>query len=267
MKSVLKRLRGILFALMYVALYYGVSWLVYNIYYIWNLTGGELTPTQIEKSATDGAYALAVIASIICLWLYMFIGRLRKEPLTENIGKRYVPPVIYIMAASLAVGCRLLVSVYYSFSQKIDILQKSIEKAALASPDIGSTSQMLIALFSVIIVAPLFEELLFRGLVMGQLMKIMRPWAAIALQAIVFGVAHGVLFQSIFACGIGIILGIVYYRTQSINTAVICHSVFNFSTILMQDNLSIKGAAVFLTAGLILISLSLFYIIDNSKSR
>ncbi len=267
MKSVMKRLKGILFALMYVAVYYGASWLVYNIYYVWKLAGGKLSPTQIEQSIEDGAYALTVIASIICLWLYMLIGRLRKEPLAESIGTRHVPPIIYIMAVSLAVGCRFLVNVYYSFAQKTDVLQKSIEKAAAATPDIGTESQLLIALFSVIIVAPLFEELLFRGIVMGKLMKIMRPWAAIALQAIVFGAAHGVLFQSIFACAVGIILGIVYYSTQSIKTAVICHCVFNFSTILMQEDLSVKGAAIFLAAGLLTSSLSLFYIIDNSKSR
>lgn len=267
MKSVMKRLKGILFALMYVVAYYGVSWVVYNIFYVYKLAEGKLSSTQIEKSLSDGAYALTVIASILCLWLYMLVGRLKGEPLAESIGTRYVPPVIYIMAASLAVGCRFLVVVYYSFSQKIDVLQKSIEKAASASPDIGSVSQMLIALFSVLIVAPLFEELLFRGIVMGNLMKIMRPWAAITFQAILFGIAHGVLFQSIFACAIGIILGIVYYRTQSIKTAAICHCVFNFSTILMQEDLSVKGAAIFLVAGLLLSSLSLFYIIDNSKSR
>ena len=263
----MKRLKGILFALMYVGAYYGVSWLVYNIFYIWKLAEGRLSPSQIEKSLSDGAYALTVIASILCLWLYMLIGRLRGKPLSENIATLSVPPVIYIMATSLAVGCRFLVVVYYSFSQKIDILQKSIEKAASSSPDVSSINQMLIALFSVIVVAPLFEELLFRGLVMGKLMKIMRPWAAITFQAIIFGTAHGVLFQSVFACAIGIVLGIVYYRTQSIKTAAVCHSVFNFSTILMQEDLSVSGAVIFLIAGMLLSSLSLFYIIDNSKKR
>lgn len=263
----MKRLKGILLALMYVAVYYGLSWLVYNIFYLWKMFRGKLSLTQIEQSLGEGAYALTVIASILCLWIYMLIGRLRGEPLAEDIGTRYVPPVIYIMASSLALGCRFLVVVYYSLSQKIDVLQKSIEKSVAASPDIGNVSQMLIALFAVVIIAPLFEELLFRGIVMGELMKIMRPWAAIILQAIIFGVAHGVLFQSIFACMIGIILGIVYYHTQNIKTAAICHCVFNFSTILMQEDLSVKGIVIFLAAGLLLSSLSLYYIIDNSKSR
>ena len=267
MKSVIKRLKGILFALMYVAVYYGVSWLVYNIYYIWNFLSGKLSITEIEQGARDGAYALTVIASILCLWIYMLIGKLKKEPLPQRIGNYHAPPIIYIMATSLAVGCRFLVVVYYSLSQKIELLQKSIEKAEAISPDVGNESQILVALFSIIIIAPIFEEILFRGIVMGNLMKIMRPWAAITLQAIIFGAAHGVLFQSIFACAIGIILGIVYYCTQNIKVAVACHAVFNFSTILMQSDLSTNGALIFLIAGIALSSLSLFYIINNSKSR
>lgn len=265
MKSVVKRIKGILIALMYVALYYAVSALIYMSYFLWHVMEGKLSAAEIEKSANDGSFALTVIASIISMWLYMLIGRLRKQPFADSIGNCRVPPVIYGMAASLAIGCRFLVAVYYSASQKIDVLTKSIEQAEAASPDITTAPQMLIALFSVAVVAPIFEEVLFRGLVMGQLMKIMRPWAAIGLQAIIFGAAHGVLFQSIFAFAVGIALGIVYYRTQSIKTAAICHAVFNFSSVLMQENMSLVSAVIFVTAGILLTGLSLFYILDNSK--
>ncbi len=267
MKKVSKRIRGILLSLMYVAIYYAISMIVYGIYYVWHVMRGSLSASHIEQSFNDGAYALTVIASVICLWIYMLIGRFRRKPLTESIGTRRVPHIIYVMAGALAVGCRFLVAVYYSFAQKSYVLQKSIERSMAANPNIETLSTLAVALFSVIVIAPLFEEVLFRGLVMGELMKIMRPWAAITLQAIIFGVAHGVIFQSIFACALGIILGIVYYRTENIKAAVICHSVFNLSAVLMQDNLSFIGVLVFLSAGTLLCSLSLFYIIDNSKNR
>lgn len=265
MKSAVKRIKGILSSLMYVAVYYAVSLLVYAVYYIWNITGGRLSAAEIEKNANNGSFALTVITSIICLWIYMLLGKIRKKPLSGMVADRSVPPIIYFMAATLAIGCRFLVAVYYSASQKIELLHNSIERASESAPDINSAAQMLIAIFCVIVIAPLFEELLFRSLVMGELMKIMRPWAAITFQAIVFGAAHGVLFQSVFAFSVGIVLGLVYYRTQSIKTAAVCHGVFNFSTVFMMENMSVIGNIIFITAGILLSALSLFYIFANTK--
>lgn len=267
MKSAAKRIKGIVFALIYVAIYYIVSLLVYLAYSLWHITGGTLTLTEIEKSASDGSFALTVIASIICLWVYMLIAKLRRKNITEYIANRSVPPIIFVMAAVLAIGCRFLVAVYYCGAQKIEVLLKSIERAEVYSPDITGGLQLLVAMFCVIIVAPLFEEMLFRGLVMGELMKIMRPWAAITVQAILFSVAHEVLFQSIFAFAVGIVLGIVYHRTQSIKTSAICHGVFNASAVLMQESMSTVGNVVFIIAGILLITLSLFYIFANTQKK
>lgn len=267
MKSAVKRIKGVLLALMYVAFYYVISTGVYWLYFLWNLAGGKVSVGEIERNANDGSFALTVIAAIICLWVYMLIGKFRNKPLTEQVKSENVPQMVYIMAACLSVGCRLLVSAYYSFSQNIAPLVKSIEKAEANSPDISTAGQMMIALFCVTIAAPLFEELLFRVLVMGELMAIMRPWAAITLQAIIFGAAHGVLFQSLFAALIGVILGIVYYKTKSIKVAVICHSVFNISSILMQESMSVSTSVIYVTAGVLLSAFSLYYIIDGSRKR
>lgn len=265
MKQSVKRIKVILTALMYVLIYYINSTIVYAAYSMYKLSEGHLTYGEIEKSVNDGSFALSVIASIVSLWMFMLIGKLRKKPLYESIYTNKVPHIIYVMAVCLALGCRLLVSVYYSFAQSVDILSDSIEQAAMVSPEIISGIQVLIALFCVMVVAPLFEELLFRGLVMTELMRTMRPWAAIFLQAIIFGVAHGVLFQSIFAIVAGVFLGILYYKTKSISVSVVCHSVFNFSAVLMQESMTVTGGIIYIAAGVLLIALSMIYIYSNSK--
>ena len=265
MKRVTKRVKGIYFALMYVAIYYITSVMVYGAYYLWNLADGRMTTVEIEKSAGDGAYALTVIASIICLWIYMLIGRIRKISLEDAVKTKNVQSVVYIMSVFLAIGCRFLVSVYYELSLKSGILSKSIEDAAQFIPEITGGIQLMVAIFSVVIIAPLFEEFLFRGLVMTELKKIMRPWAAITLQAIIFGAVHGVLFQSIFAFVIGIALGIVYHRTENIKVTTLCHLVFNMSAVLVQENMTEIEMTVYSVIGILLVSLSLMYVFYNSK--
>ena len=267
MKSAVKRIKGLLWALMYVALYYAVSFCVYNIYFLWLVKAAVYSLPDAERTAINNSYFLTAITWIICLWLYVLIGKLRKNPVRKMIKEKTDPPIIYLMAAVLAIGCRLLVVVYYSLAQKADFLNRSIENAMNTSPEITTLGQGLMAVFCIVLIAPFFEELLFRVLVMGELMKIMRPWAAILLQGVAFGVVHGAIYQSLFAFAIGVILGVIYYKTQNIKVVTTSHAMFNFSAFLMQDELTLRGTLVFILTGILLLSLSFFYIVAYTKRK
>jgi len=264
LNRVIKRVKGIAYTLLYIGIYFAVSFVLYNILFLW-ARQGSTSFSEIEKIVLNNSYAVTAIVGIVCLIIYYYIGRLRKQPLESAVKRKNVPTIIYAMAVTLAIGCRFLVSVYYSFAQKITVLEKSIEKATEINPEITTVTQLFTALFCVAVFAPFFEEIMFRGLVMTELLKIMRPWAAIGLQAIIFGAIHGVLFQSVFAFVIGIALGILYYRSQNILVAMTCHSAFNISAMLTQGDLSLIGVLVYSVSGLSLCILSLIYILSNLK--
>ena len=168
------------------------------------------------------------------------------------------------MSAAVALGTRLIVAVYYYFIQNVDVFRKSIIESATVEPRLYGTMDFAIAFFSILVVAPLFEEFLFRGLIMGELKKIMRPWAAILIQAIIFGLSHGFLFQSVFAAFMGIFLGILYHRTKNIFAAAVCHSMFNLTSPLMLDNLALGGSVMFVIIGVVIIGIGLFYVYANT---
>ncbi len=266
MKSAIKRIKVILFATACVLIHYLVSVAAVSIYTMWNMAKG-ITIAEAEKNASTGSFALSVIATIISVWAYMLIYKLKGKDISECAPSKKVPTAIIMMSGCLAIGMRLLVAVYYSLVQNVDVFESSLQKASELSPDIATAAQALIAAFSILVVAPLFEEFLFRGLIMGELLTIMRPWAAITLQAILFGIAHGGLFQGLFAFAVGIVLGIVCYRTESIKTVAVCHSIFNASTVLMIEGMSGKLAVLFSVAGTIISALSLFYIFANTQRR
>lgn len=265
MKSWIKRIKGILLALVYVAIYDALSFVTQMGFLLWKKVSGEITYEQAMESIIDGSYALTVISMIISLWIFMLIGKLRKKPLGTVIGEEKYPIMVYAMAGFLAIGTRMLVAVYHYFAQDIAPLRESIEKAAEFSPNLSTPVAALIALFAVSIIAPVFEEVLFRGIVQSELMKIMRPWAAIFMQGIIFGVAHGVLFQSIFATVVGIVLGVIYYKTNDIKIAMICHGVFNYAVVLTGIVTSLATAAVFFAFGLMIVVFAMTYIIRNRK--
>lgn len=265
LKNSAKRIKGILTALMYVAIYYAVSAVIESVYIMHHSFDYGLSVSEIERSVLDGAYALSVISAVISLWIYLIIGKINKKPIEKEVHNKKVVPMINIMAVCMAIGARMSVNSYYYFSQSIHLLKKSIDDAAAISPELSTVGQMLTAVFAIAIIAPFFEEVLFRGLVYGKLRTVMRPWAAIFLQAVFFGVAHAVLFQSIFAVIMGILLGIIYYKIGSIVTSAICHSAFNLSVVFFYEDMTALSAVLMLVFGSLLVISSMIYIIKSER--
>jgi len=260
-KKLCNALKGLLLSFLYVIIYVGVQFLLQGIFYLWNVSVNGQSDAEAAKRLLDGTYALSVIGAVISLWIYILIGYKRKRPFAEYVNFRKITNTDFTMAACCAIGSRMLVCVYEHFAGGIEILKKSMENAAETLPETVEGVQMIVLLFAVVAIAPFFEEVLFRGLIQRMLTESLRPWLAIVIQAIMFGVAHGFLFQSAFAFVMGLLLGIVYERTKSILTVVSIHSVFNMSVIITPMEMSNTGIAVFIAGGILLVSFSMFYLV------
>lgn len=81
---------------------------------------------------------------------------------------------------------------------------------------------------SIIIGAPLTEELLFRRTMLGSMVeKGLNPWVAIVTSALLFAVLHLNPAQCVGALGAGLLFGWLYVRTQSILPGLIGHFINN----------------------------------------
>jgi len=89
-------------------------------------------------------------------------------------------------------------------------------------------SRNVLGVLSVAILAPLLEEVLFRGAIQGLLMRLFgHPWPAIIVAALIFGVYHMNPVQIVYATLLGIILGWIYYRTGSLLSVIVGHVLNN----------------------------------------
>ena len=80
------------------------------------------------------------------------------------------------------------------------------------------------------ILAPLAEEVVFRGAVLRTLLKMLDEnwyWIAILISALIFGGVHGNDAQFVHATLIGLLIGWMYYKTKSIVPGVVFHWVNN----------------------------------------
>jgi len=77
------------------------------------------------------------------------------------------------------------------------------------------------------LIGPVLEEYLFRGVLLRGLLRNYGPWVAIGQSALLFGVFHFNPAQSLSAVLIGILLGWLYYRTQSLGLCISLHVLNN----------------------------------------
>jgi membrane protease YdiL (CAAX protease family) len=90
--------------------------------------------------------------------------------------------------------------------------------------------------FIVGLLAPLSEELVFRGAILRELLKWKEnPWIGIIISAMLFSLVHMNPVQMPHAFLVGILLGWLYYRTDSIIPGVIWHWVNNTVAYVMYN--------------------------------
>jgi len=91
--------------------------------------------------------------------------------------------------------------------------------------DASDTSLALLA-FSVAILTPFAEELLFRGFILGMLLKRYSDTQSIVISSLIFAIAHEPIAM-VLAFGGGLLYGWVRVRTGSILPGMIAHAIWN----------------------------------------
>ncbi len=83
------------------------------------------------------------------------------------------------------------------------------------------------AVIMVCVVAPLAEEMLFRGIFLRGFLRNYKPFNAILLSAFLFAVIHFNIYQAVGAYIMGTLLGWLYTVTRSLWPCVLTHALLN----------------------------------------
>ena len=85
-----------------------------------------------------------------------------------------------------------------------------------------------LGVISMALLAPILEEFLFRGAIQGYLSANgSKPWVAITIASLIFGVIHMNPAQIPFAFLLGMMFGWLYYRTGSLLPGIVGHILNN----------------------------------------
>jgi membrane protease YdiL (CAAX protease family) len=127
-----------------------------------------------------------------------------------------------LLIAALLIGAALAFNIAYSvfIGSKVE-MQKTLRDLLAAIPQTGFNTATI--MFATVILAPIVEELIFRGLFQKSLARRLPIWAAIGIAAIVFSAMHGDLNSAPALFVIGAIFGTLYHLTGSLRVTIAAH--------------------------------------------
>lgn len=182
--------------------------------------------SDLEQMTKNASYLgtlsiVAVVIAFIPILIYrgnkFFQYDLRVENRKFNL-KTVLAGFIFVLAVNNGLGL---------FANLLELGLNSIgltAAAALEDLEILNQSTPSMIIYTCLI-APVFEEFLYRGAVLRSFEKYGRRFAILG-SAILFGLMHGNFYQIFMAAGIGIILG--YLATEySIKLTIILHIINN----------------------------------------
>lgn len=160
----------------------------------------------------------------------------------KNVGKKF-NPLMVLGVLALIPGAQfasnyICVFIYLIKPDWWDRYEELMESSGL------SEISFLIVLYAVIL-GPICEELIFRGLTLRMFNRSVSFWVANICQAVLFGIFHMNIVQGIYACALGILLGYICEKSGHIYYSIFMHILFNFWGTVISTLLSEISSSVF----------------------
>ena len=178
----------------------------------------------VGKNTASMTGLVMVLAGIAMIWhlIYFKYVQFNKTSWTEVPAKTILLSIPFIIAAMFI----------------CNVASEFIELPNLVEDTFIGMSRNVFGIIAIAVMAPLVEELLFRGAIEGHFLQTgKRPGMAILLSALIFGLIHVNPAQVPFAFCLGLVFGWLYYRTGSIIPGMIGHFLNNsLATIAMATS-------------------------------
>ncbi len=249
-------------------IYFGIYFLVSQIVMV-----GALLLSKDLNNVYSNVYSITFLSALLTLIIYSVMFRNKDISIVKfcGVGKISFKNTVLIvfMALSFAAVGSLLVGLLMQFFSSYSATSEMIQKVGDAVKDDGGNSIIpWIGIFSVTVGIPIFEEILFRGLIFNSIKEHLTVKWSIVLSAIIFAIAHGNPLQAIYTFLLGVILAMVYEKTKNILTPILVHVLYNLYgsvivRIIAEKSLFIIGAITILSMVILPITIILF--LKNNK--
>ena len=228
---------------------------------------------------------IITLAASIAFALVLYLGYTRvKASFREVFSLRIFNWLPLIMICIVLLGLRGcftgIGSVAFKYSPYLRYLDDIIRENILRFYESGIVWSFLY----IVIIAPVLEEMFFRGLLLRSYLKRYSTEAAIVITALLFGVMHGQPIQIFWGFILGLLLAWLYLLTRSLWPCIIAHSFGNLTALIVyyvfydpafsnekQIEQDISGELLLIAASIIMFAVGIIVLIKltyrNRKSH
>lgn len=205
----------------------GQSWGIMGIAILSALIFSPLQLALTHVIGVESAFFLYYVVSMGGAFAFAHFMR-KKEIGVTNYHIHSSTPKIIILASIGALALQLgILSPLTSLIPMPDIFMQMMLQ-------IGNMNGVF-GFITLVIAAPILEELIFRGVILDGLLKRYSPVKSIFISSLLFGIVHLNPWQFIAAMGIGVFMGWIYHKTHNLSLTIVIHFVNNlFAFITMQ---------------------------------
>ncbi len=198
--------------------------------------------THSKLSTINGPLSVGQeISGFIGLWLG-FIGspylesRIRgSKNFIRDIGLsvKWQYDVVVGLIAGVACQFILVNALYFPFELISKTLKHSLSQPAQNLTAASGATGFYFEIFLVVVIAPIAEEIFFRGFLLRALMDSLKnrtkyyAGISIVVSGLTFGLVHGELLQFPALALFGMVLAFIAFRTNRIGTTIFAHMGFN----------------------------------------
>lgn len=252
----------------YLALFLGCQSAVVSIYM--TAVGAQLALEGVIDSDAlfDALYertmaaatALTLLSGLLTLAIILLFYLVRRKKLGDALWLRRVEKPTLLTGVAMAPALYFIVAIVLAM-----LPDQMMENYTEASANLDDAS--FVAFLSVVIVAPIVEEVVFRGLIMTRLAKVVPSWLAVAGSAAIFGICHGEFVWFCYAFLLGFVFGLMDMHAGSILPSILGHMAFNFiGQMFTMLNTWFPEGGWEVTAMLLLLALAVFLPILDRKA-
>jgi len=181
-------------------------------------------------------YVIFAFAIIIKYYVVIILLKWLSNSRNEQKLKYHLNPMSFIFAALMILAFRLI----FDNSLILWVSKISMPDFVNAGFKEPSVSPILLIL-SATVVAPIYEEIIFRGVLLKGMSKKINPAIALVVSALFFAVVHFNIPQGINAFLLGLVIGFIYITTDSIYLCIFAHFINNILALLVSSRFALIG--------------------------
>lgn len=190
---------------------------------------GAVSDEQLQSAFVNtllsGVIYLVTLAIVVGgPWLI-----LKKKTNAKEIGLHRLPNWLEVLTSPVAFVVYIICSaIIVNVTQTFLLPFLNYEQPQVTGFEgISQQYEYILAFITLVIIAPVAEEILFRGYLLGKLRKFAPTWIAIVVSSLLFGLVHFNPSVSVDTFVLGLVLAWMTVKTKSLWPAILIHMIKN----------------------------------------